>query len=252
MIAFVGGFASGNLLGKHEGDEEVADVDIAGDGQALGANAPGPEDDVERYRVPVTADQPSKGPADALVTMVIVSEFQCPFCDRVRPTVERIEPEYGENLGIVWRNNPLPFHQNAGPAANLALEAFEQGGADKFWQMHDILFENQRALERADLERYAGQVGLDMGQVRAALDNNEHRQVINDQAALAQRLGARGTPASFVNGRYISGAQPASGFITAIDEELARAQAAIASGTPRSDIYDVMVANGLVGPDHWS
>ena len=75
-------------------------------------------------------------------------------------------------------NNPLPFHQNAKPAAILAMEAFEQGGADKFWEVHDLLFENQRALARADLERYAEQAGLNMAQVRAALDNEEHMDVI--------------------------------------------------------------------------
>lgn len=249
MIAFVGGFASGNLLGKNEsGDQDVSNVEIAGDGQALGANAPGPDDDVERYRVPVTADQPSKGAADALVTMVIVSEFQCPFCSRVRPTIERIEREYGENLRIVWRNNPLPFHQNAGPAANLALEAFEQGGADKFWQMHDLLFENQRALERADLERYATQVGLDMGQVRAALDNNEHQSKIQADQQLATSLGARGTPAFFINGEQLMGAQPYDKFKEVMDRQLAAARALVAAGTPQAQVYQAMTRNGLTAP----
>ncbi|MFT5356663.1 MAG: protein-disulfide isomerase [Polyangiales bacterium] len=249
MIAFVGGFASGNLLGKHEsGDEEVANVDIAGEGQALGANAAGPSDDVERFRVPVTADQPSKGAADALVTMVIVSEFQCPFCDRVRPTVERIEREYGENLRIVWRNNPLPFHQNAGPAANLALEAFEQGGSEKFWEMHDILFSNQRALERADLERYATQVGLDMGQVRAALDNSEHSAKIEADQQLATSLGARGTPAFFINGEQLMGAQPYEKFKEVMDRQLAAARALVAAGTPQAQVYQAMTRNGLTAP----
>ncbi|MFK8002669.1 MAG: DsbA family protein [Polyangiales bacterium] len=249
MIAFVGGFASGNLLGKNEsGDQDVSNVEIAGEGQALGANAPGPDDDVERYRVPVTADQPSKGAADALVTMVIVSEFQCPFCSRVRPTIERIEREYGENLRIVWRNNPLPFHQNAGPAANLALEAFEQGGADKFWQMHDLLFENQRALERADLERYAGQVGLNMAQVRAALDNNEHQSKIQADQQLATSLGARGTPAFFINGEQLMGAQPYDKFKEVMDRQLAAARALVAAGTPQAQVYQAMTRNGLTAP----
>lgn len=145
-------------------------------------------------------------------------------------------------------NHPLPFHENARPAAQAALEAFDQGGDAQFWAYHEKLFANQRALTRPDLQRYAQEVGLDMTQFNAALDNNEHRQVINDQAALALRLGARGTPASFINGRYLSGAQPAARFITVVDEELTRARAAITSGTPRANIYDAMVGNGLTAP----
>ncbi|MFT5355817.1 MAG: protein-disulfide isomerase, partial [Polyangiales bacterium] len=227
---------------------ECPEVTGVAEVQALGANAPGPSDDVERYRVPVTAEQPSKGPTDALVTMVMVSDFQCPFCNRVRSTLERVEREYGENLRIVWRNNPLPFHSYAGPAANLALEAFEQGGADKFWQMHDLLFENQRALERADLERYATQIGLDMGQVRAALDNNEHQSKIEADQQLVASLGARGTPAFFINGEQLMGAQPYDRFREVMDRQLAAARALVAAGTPQAQVYLAMTRNGLTTP----
>lgn len=200
------------------------------------------------YNVPLTGALPSRGAANALVSIVVFSDFQCPFCSRLEPTFDELLQRYPNDLRIVWMNNPLPFHQEAMPAAQAALEAFDQGGDAQFWAYHQRLFANQRALTRPDLERYAQEIGLDMTMFRAALDNNEHQQAIEAQAALAQRLGARGTPSSFINGRNVRGAQPAASFIPVIDEEMARARAAIASGTPRADIYNAMVGNGLNAP----
>ncbi len=248
MVAFVGGFAIGQVTSDGGGDEEVANVEVTGDGEragALGAAGPAPSEagDVERFRVPVT-NQPSKGPADALVTIVEWSEFQCPFCSRVLPTQSRIMNEYEGRVRFVWRNNPLPFHQEATPAAIAAMEAYEQGGNDKFWQMHDLLFENQRALTRADLERYATQVGLDMGQFRAALDNEEHKDAIQEDQALAARLGARGTPGFFINGRQLMGAQPYERFKEVIDDEIRRAQQLVEGGTPAAQVYAAITRGG--------
>ena len=250
MIAFVGGFAIGQVTGGGDDDgSEVTAVDVAGRGAAEGAGAAAaPEDGIERYRVPVTDAQPSKGPEDALVTIVHWSEFQCPFCSRVRPTISRIMNEYRGKVRFVWRNNPLPFHQNAKPAAILAMEAFEQGGADKFWEVHDLLFENQRALARADLERYAEQAGLNMAQVRAALDNEEHMDVIGADQRLAQSLGARGTPAFFINGRQLMGAQPFERFKEVIDDEIRRAEALVERGTPATQVYAALTRNGRTSP----
>ncbi|MFK8001038.1 MAG: DsbA family protein [Polyangiales bacterium] len=200
------------------------------------------------YNVPLTGSLPARGAANALVSIVVFSDFQCPFCSRLEPSFDELLQRYPNDLRIVWMNNPLPFHQNAMPAAQAALEAFDQGGDAQFWAYHQRLFANQRALERSDLERYAQEIGLDMTMFRAALDNNEHQQTIEAQAALARRLGARGTPSSFVNGRNVRGAQPAAAFIPVIDEEMARARAAIASGTPRANIYDAMVGSGLNAP----
>ncbi|MCB9601439.1 MAG: thioredoxin domain-containing protein [Sandaracinus sp.] len=253
MIAFVGGFAIGQVTGGGSGEEsEVADVRVEapveaarGAGAPEGAPAPG---EVVRYRVPVTADQPSKGPEDALITIVEWSDFQCPFCSRVGPTLSRIQNEYRGQVRVVWRNNPLPFHQEAGPAAQLSLEAFEQGGSEKFWQMHDLLFENQRALTRADLERYAQQVGLDMAQVRAALDNNEHQAKITADQQLAASLGARGTPAFFINGVQLMGAQPFEAFKEVIDREIAHARRLVQGGTPARNVYAEIIRNGRTSP----
>ena len=99
------------------------------------------------------AGAPSKGAKDALVTIVQFSDYQCPFCSRVEPTMDKVLEEYKGKVRVVWRDFPLDFHQNAMPAAIAAREAGAQG---KFWEMHKKLFENQRQLDRASLEKYAG------------------------------------------------------------------------------------------------
>ncbi len=237
LIAFVGGLLIGQLTATGGGsageEEEVAEVGSA-EGDARGATAAG---DVERFNVPVTEDQPVKGPADALVTIVEWSDFECPFCTRVEPTITQIMDEYEGKVRVVWRNNPLPMHRNAPAAHQAAMEAFDQGGSEKFWRMHGILFENQRALQRADLERYAQQLGLNMDQFKAALDNNEHASKIEADQTLANEVGARGTPHFFINGRRIAGAQPFEQFKTIIDDEIQRAEQMLAAGVDRRAVY---------------
>jgi protein-disulfide isomerase len=197
------------------------------------------------YRVPVGAEDPQKGPADALVTIVEVSDFECPFCSRVGPTIAQVVERYGRDVRVVWFNNPLPFHQNAGPAANAAMEVFQQGGAAKFWAYHDKLFENQRELTRDNLVRFAQELGgINMAQFNAALDSNEHQAAIQRTQQLAQQLGASGTPSFFINGRNLRGAQPLQAFTALIDEELAKARAKVEAGTPRARVYEETVRNG--------
>ena len=250
LIAFVGGIAIGNLTssGGEGGDVSPVRIGAAAGGEAEAAPAEVAGEEIVRFRVPVTDAQPSKGPDDALVTIVEFSEFQCPFCSRVLPTMNQIREEYGDRVRIVWRNNPLAFHPNAGPAAQVAMEAFEQGGDQKFWQLHDVLFENQRSLERPNLERFAQQAGLNMDQVRAALDNNEHNAAIQGDQRLAGQIGARGTPNFFINGRQVTGAQPFDAFKTIIDDELRRAQQLVQSGTPANQVYAALTREGRTSP----
>ena len=231
-----------DALMQHASDAAVEEAPRVAPPSAPRAGRP---DSAAVYNVPIAGTEPTRGAANALVSIVVFSDFQCPFCGRLEPTFTELLRRYPNDLRIVWMNHPLPFHQEAMPAAQAALEAMDQGGNAQFWAYHEKLFANQRALTRPDLERYAGEVGLNMAQFNAALDNNEHRAVIDAQTAVAERLGARGTPASFVNGRHVGGAVPASRFITVIDEEIARARAAIASGTPRAGIYAAMTSNGL-------
>ncbi|MBX7193206.1 MAG: DsbA family protein [Sandaracinaceae bacterium] len=197
-----------------------------------------------RLRVPVDG-APQRGPSDALVTIVAFSDFQCPFCSRVVPTLERVVETYGHDVRIVFRNLPLPFHPHAMPAAEAAAEAFAQRGAVGFWQMHDLLFENQQALESTDLERYAQQIGLDLNRFRLAMQNHTHQAAIQADMDLANRVGAHGTPSFFLNGRSLVGAQPFEEFQRAIDEARADAQRRIAGGVPRAQLYDRLMADAL-------
>jgi len=205
-------------------------------------------DDTTVYKVPVSDKDPQKGPADALVTVVIFSDFQCPFCSRVEPTLTALEQKYGKDIRMVWKNNPLPFHNDAGPAAQLTSEAFAQGGSKKFWEAHALLFANQRALARADLEGYAKQLGLNVKKVQMALDNNTYKAKIDEDMAIARSLGASGTPSFFINGRSLRGAQPQPAFEKVIDEELAKAKAKVAAGTPKAALYEAIIKDAATKP----
>jgi protein-disulfide isomerase len=186
------------------------------------------------YKVAL-GDAPRKGDPEAKVTIVEWSDFQCPFCGRVVPTLQQIEKTYGADVRFVFKNNPLPMHPDAPYAARAAIAAHRQG---KFWQMHDKLFSNQSNLERADLEKYAQEIGLDMNKFKAALDTGKFKSRIQEDAQYASKVGARGTPSFFINGKPFSGAQPFENFKQVIDQELARAEAALKGGTPKDKLYE--------------
>lgn len=181
-------------------------------------------------------DAPVRGSAEAWVTIVEVSDFQCPYCKRVNATLQQLLDKYGDDLRLVFKHNPLGFHKNAMPAAIAAECAHEQG---RFWEMHDLLFENQRALEPDDIEGYARQAGqIDMAAWRRCVEQKTPEAKIEADQKMATGFGARGTPSFFINGRFLSGAQPAASFEKLIDEELLKARA---SGLPRSAYYDIAV-----------
>jgi hypothetical protein len=142
--------------------------------------------------------------------------------------------------------NPLPFHQNAMPAAEAAMAAHAQG---KFWEMYDKLFENMQNLTREVFEQSAQEIGLNMARFRADLDGHTHQAAIQASQQQAQALGARGTPAFFVNGRKLRGAQPFEGFKTIIDEELAKAETAMRENRLRpNQVYEFLTKNGATAP----
>ncbi|MSP60146.1 MAG: thioredoxin [Myxococcales bacterium] len=201
--------------------------------------APPPETTV--YKVPV-GGSPQKGPSTALVTIIEFSDFQCPFCSRVGGTIDQVEKEYGAKVRIVWKNNPLPFHDNATPAAEASLAAHEQ---QKFWPMHDLLFKNQQALDRPSLEKYAAELGLNAGKFKAALDSHKFKASIEADMALAAQVGARGTPSFMINGKPLRGAQPFPAFKAAIDAALVDAEAALKRGVKPADLYNELTKGGL-------
>jgi protein-disulfide isomerase len=244
LFAFFCGIVIGNITASGSGSSDGATAAKEGEGaDTTGAGADQAKDDIERFKVPVTAAQPVKGPADAPVTIVAVSDFQCPFCSRVEPTITQVMQDYKGKVRVVWRNNPLPFHQNALPAAELAMEAMEQGGSDKFWKAHDKLFSNQQALARENLDSYAQELGLDMTKYKAAMENHTHKAKIEADQQLATKLDARGTPAFFINGRSLSGAQPLDKFKEIIDDELKRADKLVKSGVAKNQVYASLTKN---------
>ena len=193
------------------------------------------------YKVPV-ADAVTKGKADALVTIVEVSEFQCPFCSRVNKTLDALQKgKYGKDLRIAFYHNPLGFHRRAMPAA-LAAEA--SGRQGKFWEMHDKLFANQKSLTDANFETWAGELGLDVEKFKADMKDKALEKKIKAQQATAVKLGARGTPAFFINGRYLSGAQPVAKFEEVIGKAMADAQKLIKKGVKAKDVYAKLIEKG--------
>ena len=201
---------------------------------------PKAEDDTSTvWAVPVDADtEHVKGPKYAPVTIVEFSDFECPFCSKVGPTYKKIAETYGDKVRVVFKHNPLPFHKNAPLASEASLAAGAQG---KFWEMHDLLFENQKALLRTDLEGYAEQLGLDLKKFNAALDGHLYSAKIADDQEVASLVQAKGTPNHFINGRKLTGAKPFEEFKAIIDEELAKTDKLIAGGTALDGLYDVLM-----------
>ncbi|MCA9548294.1 MAG: thioredoxin domain-containing protein, partial [Myxococcales bacterium] len=178
-----------------------------------------PEEDKTVYDVKVNPEDAWKGGKNAVVTIVEFSDFQCPFCGRVNPTLKQVQDKYGDKVKIVFKHNPLSFHKDAPLASEAALAANAQG---KFWEMHDMLFNNQRALKREDLERYAQELGLNMSQFKGDLDSGKFKAQIEADIAEARKHGATGTPSFFINGRKLRGAQPYPAFEKLIDEVMAK------------------------------
>jgi protein-disulfide isomerase len=181
-----------------------------------------PVDDNRVYVVPESESAPSRGPRNAPVTLVVFSDFQCPYCARLVPTFERLHATYGERLRIVWRNQPLSFHQRAMPAAEAAVEVFSQMGSNGFWRYHDLLFANHTDLSDETLVRLAGEVRANTAQLREALISHRHQEAIRADMEVFRAIGTRGgTPTCFVNGRMVRGARPYEHFAAAVDRALA-------------------------------
>ncbi|WP_437676877.1 DsbA family protein [Sorangium sp. So ce131] len=161
---------------------------------------------------------PTRGPADAPVTLVIFADFECLFCAKASRTLKALEAEYQGKLRIAFKHRPLPIHPGARPAARASLAAHAQG---KFWEFHDALFASPGALDDASLERVASKLGLDLGRFRRAMRSSDIEAAVAADDAEATRLKLAGTPTMFVNGRRIIGAQPAEVIREVIDEALA-------------------------------
>jgi protein-disulfide isomerase len=170
-------------------------------------------------RIQVAAEGPTRGPKDAPVTIVEFSDFECPYCGSAFETVEQVMNAYAGKVRLVYRQFPLSFHPHAAKAAEASLCAADQG---KFWEYHDVLFKNQKKLEPTDLKAHATEVGMDAQKFGQCLESGEKKKAVDadQQAGLAAGVG--GTPAFFINGIFLNGAQPIDEFKKVIDGELAR------------------------------
>jgi protein-disulfide isomerase len=168
-------------------------------------------------RQQVEAKGPARGPNNAPITLVEFSDFQCPFCGRAHDTVEQVMQSYAGKVRLVFRHFPLEFHKNAEKAAEASMCANEQG---KFWEYHDVLFKNQQTLEVDQLKTHATEVGLDGNTFAACLDSGKYKKTVEEDTAAGQKVGVSGTPAFFINGVMLSGAQPFDEFKKVIDQEL--------------------------------
>jgi protein-disulfide isomerase len=205
------------------------------------------DDTTTVFKIPV-GNEPARGAKTALVTIVEFSDFQCPYCAKVESTLTALSLKYGSALRLVWRNEPLPFHPRAMPAANLAMEARAQKGDAAFWSAHDELFANQKNLDDATLDAIAQRIGLDVAKARAAVQASKHRAAIEADMDVAEDFQASGTPHFFINGRRLVGAQPQEKFERIIDDELKKARALIAKGTPAASIYTELTKGGKGPP----
>ena len=214
----------------------------AGRATADTPEAPGQRPELVRtavYRVGLGLPGHQSGPDDALVTIVVWSDFQCPFCARQAPVLARLRETYPGQVRVVYRHLAMDFHRNAQLAAEAAVAAAAQG---KFWTFHDQVFAAAGHLGRADLEGFAAAAGLDMAAFRAALDDRRYHDAVAAEAAAAGALGIEGTPTMFINGAPVSGARDARTMARLVEAHLARARDVLNAGVAPADLYALLMS----------
>lgn len=200
----------GEYLKQQKGIEVIEKFVLAANAEIL----------LQQPRVDIAADGPSKGPADAAVTIIEFSDFQCPYCSRALPVLEEVLNLYPNDVRVVYRHLPLDsIHPRARVAAEASLCADDQG---KFWEYHDVLFANNRALEDEDLRGNAETVGLDVDAFLQCMTEERYAVKVEADLEAGRAVGLSGTPAFFVNGLLLSGARPVEDFVRLIDLELGR------------------------------
>ncbi len=185
----------------------------------------------ELMKNPIAIDlnnAPVQGPANAPITIIEFSDFQCPFCKRVVPTVKDLLKKYEGKVRFAFRQHPLPMHQHSMSAAKAALAANAQG---KFWAMHDALFDNQQDLSDEGILKIAQKVGLNMAKFKSDWKSTKFDTQIQQDGNFAEQHGAGGTPAFFINGVPVKGARPLESFSQVIDKLLEKKAAAPAAPT---------------------
>jgi diadenylate cyclase len=165
---------------------------------------------------PVGARDHARGPEDAPVTLVKYGDYECPYCGQLHPVLEELRERSGERVRFVFRHFPLDSAHPRARRAALAAEAAASQG--RFWEMHDLLYENQDELGDEDLRRYAAELGLDLQRFEADMANDDHAWRIEEDRLGGERAGVGGTPALFVNGARYSGPMDLDGLLAAVEE----------------------------------
>lgn len=193
-------------------------VDSA-DGCSVDQSAP-TVDASGRYSIPIGAADPRLGPNSAPVTVVIFSDYQCPFCARMKSIIESLRSDFPQEVRIVWKDLPLPMHEHAQLAALVGRAAYAAGGDAKFWEANQLIYDHQAEFSGSDGERVlqdlAGRLGLSWPPDPV---HNQHLRVDWD---LAEQLDVRATPTTFVNGRPITGAKDYSEYHDLVEAELGK------------------------------
>jgi protein-disulfide isomerase len=170
-----------------------------------------------RAAVAITDGTPSRGPVSAPIVLVEYTDYQCPYCSRAQPTIDAVMERYDGQIRHVFKNLPLPMHQQAQLAGEAALCAQDQG---KFWEFHDWLFENQRTMNRESMITQAGELGMNADLFTACISDRTYQERVDADMKEARGFGITGTPGFMINGRVLTGAQPLEAFEAIIDEEL--------------------------------
>lgn len=225
---------------QHPGDYDalVAAGKPSADAPSDAASPRRPLDPSRLYRVGLGLPGHQRGPDDALVTIVVWSDFQCPFCAREAPVLAHLRDKYKDDVRIVYRHMAMTMHRSAALAAEAGVAAAEQG---KFWAFHDQVFGDFGKLTRPDLERFAQAAGLDLARFRAALDDHRYHDAVLAETAAAEALGIDGTPTMFVNGTPVGGARDAAFMDRLVEAHLARSGELVKAGVARGDLYAVLM-----------
>ena len=191
---------------------------------------------------PVGARDHTRGPKDAPVTLVKYGDYECPYCGQAHPVLKELQERVGEQVSFVFRHFPLDsVHPRARRAAQAAEAAASQG---RFWDMHDLLYENQSKLSEEDLMRYAAELGLDLRRFKEDLANDHHAWRIEEDRLGGNRAGVEGTPGFFVNGVKYTGPIDVDGLLAAVEEATSSSSASLGEESadkrtgPMGDLLD--------------
>lgn len=199
------------------------------------------------FKVEIPAHAPVWGTHKADITIVLFDDFECPFCSRLHTTFEQLKKDYDKNIRIAFINYPLKFHKKAMPASYAAIAAGKQG---KFWEMYSALFTKQKEWKSAaDMQKWfeneAVILELDVEKFKKDMESASVKKIVEEDMKMGEQLGVRGTPASFVNGRFVSGSLPYNSFKQVIDEELKKAEDFRLKGLSGNDMYQEIIKSGL-------